>query len=63
MVSKNGQNGWLEDPLNFVEIKHPFGFLQTNPQVDAWRGGLILFLKKVFFGTPYWTYMSPNIPV
>ena len=31
-----------------VEIKNPFGFLQTNPQADAWRVGLILFLKKLF---------------
>ena len=30
----------------------PFAFLQTNPQADAWRVGLNLFLKKVFFGTP-----------
>ena len=27
--------------------------LQTNPQADAWWVGLYLFLKKMFFGTPY----------
>ena len=43
----------VEDPLNIVEIKNPFGFLQTNPQADAWRVGLILFLKSYFCGTPY----------
>ena len=40
--------GWLEDPLKIVEIKNPFGFLQTNPQADAWWVGLYWFLKKVF---------------
>ena len=27
-------------PLNFAEIRNPFGFLQTNPQADAWWVGL-----------------------
>ena len=42
---------WLEDPLilglNIVEIKNPFGFLQTNPQADAWW--VYLFCFKCFF--------------
>ena len=29
-----------------------FGFLQTNPQADAWWVALISFLKRCFFGTP-----------
>ena len=43
------------DPLNFVEIKNPFGSHQTNPPADAWWVGLYLFLKeeKMFFGTPW----------
>ena len=39
---------WLEDPLNFVEIKN-FVFLQTNPQADAWWVGHNLLLKKKVF--------------
>ena len=27
--------------------------LQTNPHADTWWVGLYLFLKKMFFGTPY----------
>ena len=38
-----------EDSLNFVKIKNPFGFLQTNPQADAWWAGLNLLLKKIVF--------------
>ena len=36
-----------------VEIKNPFGSLQTNPQANAWWVALIFILKKCFFGTPY----------
>ena len=27
---------WLGAALNLVEIKNPFGSVQTNPQADAW---------------------------
>ena len=40
---------WLEAALNLVEIKNPFGSVQTNPQADAWWVPLFIFLKKVFF--------------
>ena len=44
---------WLEAALNLVEIKNPFGSVQTNPQADAWWVPLFIFLKKCFFETPY----------
>ena len=34
---------------NFVEIKNPFGSLQTNPQAGAWWVKLYLFVKKKCF--------------
>ena len=37
---------WLEAPLNFVEIKNPFGFFQTNPQANAWWVVLFILSKK-----------------
>ena len=40
---------WPKDPLNLVQIKNPFGFLQTKPQADAWWVALISFFKKFFF--------------
>ena len=43
---------WLEAALNLVEIKNPFGSVQTNPQADAWWVPLFIFLKKCFFETP-----------
>ena len=46
---------WLEAALNLVEIKNPFGSVQTNPQADAWWVPLFIFLKKCFFETPYYT--------
>ena len=48
-------------PTKLCRNKNTFGFLQTNPQTDAWRVGLILFLKKVFCGTPYCTCSKENI--
>ena len=36
------------DLLNVIEIKNPFGSLQTNPQADAWWVVLISSLKKMF---------------
>ena len=27
---------WLKAALNLIEIKNPFGSVQTNPQADAW---------------------------
>ena len=39
---------WLEDPLIFFKIKNPFGYFQTNPNVDAWWISLISFVKNVF---------------
>ena len=45
---------WLEAALNLVEIKNPFGSVQTNPQADAWWVPL-LFLKEVFF------FKHPNV--
>ena len=49
---------WLEAALNFVDIKNPFGSVQTNPQTDAWWVPLLILLKKCFSGTPYLTYSS-----
>ena len=47
-------------PLNFAEIRNPFGFLQTYPQADAWWVGHNLFLKKVFL---WYTLVSAlNLP-
>ena len=43
-------------PLNFVEIKNPFGFLQTNLKADAWWVPPIRFSKKCFSETPYYTH-------
>ena len=40
---------WLEAALNLVEIKNPFGSVQTNPQANAWWVPLFISLKKVFF--------------
>ena len=41
---------WLEAALNLVEIKNPLGYVQTNPQADAWWVPLFIFLEKsVFF--------------
>ena len=34
---------------NFVEIKNPFGSLQTNSQAGAWWVKLYLFVKKKCF--------------
>ena len=39
---------WPEDPLNMVQIKNPFGSLQTNPKTDAWWVPTFFFCKKVF---------------
>ena len=39
---------WPEDPLNIVEIKNHFGFLQTNPQADDWGVPPLFFFEKVF---------------
>ena len=39
--------GGVEDPLKFVEIKNPFGSLQTNPQADAWWVGLLFVFEKI----------------
>ena len=44
---------WLEAALNFVDIKNPFGSVQTNPKGDAWWVPLFIFSKKCFSGTPY----------
>ena len=33
---------------NFVEIKNPFGSLQTNPSADAWWVQFFGFEKGVF---------------
>ena len=27
----------MKDPPNFVDIKNPFGFFQTNLKADAWQ--------------------------
>ena len=43
---------WLKAALNLIEIKNPFGSVQTNPQADAWWVPLFIFLKKCFFETP-----------
>ena len=43
---------WLEAALNLVEIKNPFGSVQTNPQADAWWVPLFILLKRVFFKNP-----------
>ena len=43
---------WLEDPLNFVEIKNPFGSFQSNLMADAWWVPPICFWKKCFSETP-----------
>ena len=40
---------WLGAALNLVEIKNPFGSVQTDPQADAWWVPLFIFLKKSFF--------------
>ena len=44
---------WLEDPLNFVEIKNPFGSLQSNLMADAWWVPPICFWKRCVSETPY----------
>ena len=36
-----------------VQIKNPFGSLQTNPKADAWLVPPFFFLKKCFCETPY----------
>ena len=33
-------------PPKFVEIKNPFGSLQTNPQADAWWVGPLFVFEK-----------------
>ena len=50
--SRSEKFKWLEAALNLVEIKNPFGSVQTNPQADAWWVPLFIFLKKCFFETP-----------
>ena len=52
---KSSNFKWLEAALNLVKIKNPFGSVQTNPQADAWWVPLLIFLKKCFFETAYWT--------
>ena len=49
---------WLEAALNLVEIKNPFGSVQTNLQADAWWVPLFILLKKCFFETPYCTLIN-----
>ena len=39
----------VRGPLNFVEIKNPFGIFQTNPKADAWQVRPIFRLKKRCF--------------
>ena len=39
---------WLEAALNLVEIKIPFGSVQTYPQVDSWWVPLFILFKKCF---------------
>ena len=46
---KPSQQKWLEDPLNFVEIKNPFGSFQTSLKTDAWWVTPKLFVKKLDF--------------
>ena len=48
-IGKISNFKWLGAALNLVEIKNPFGSIQTNPQAYAWRVPLFIFLKKVFF--------------
>ena len=53
---------WPEDPLNMVQIKNPFGFLQTNPKADAWWVPPFFLLKKCFCETmtsDNWYYFQP----
>ena len=45
-MKKWSKRKWLEDPLNFVEIKNPFGSLQTNPQADAWWVRIFFVFEK-----------------
>ena len=47
-------------PLNLVKIKDPFGFLQTNPQIDAWWVGLFFDEKSVFWYTLIYIFVSKN---
>ena len=38
-----------------VKIKNPFGYVQTNPQAYAWWIARLIFLKKCFSETPYYS--------
>ena len=44
-----------------VEIKNPFGSVQTNPQANAWWVPLFIFLKKCFSETPYCTRLEEKL--
>ena len=46
---------WLEDPLNFVEIKNPFGSLQINPGWCLVASDFLVFEKIVFWYTLVFT--------